>query len=803
MEQKFLALTHAVEELGWEDRKHRLEVLQKNYQDANYFIAFIGQFSAGKSCLINNLLGRTLLPSGVTETTPLLTYVRYGDIECARLHYLDGTVREVSLDEVSSIVQRSDSWDFDKLEYLEVFLRSDILKGGLILLDTPGINTVIERHEKLLATSLDLACRIIYVSGQAPHSTDIDVLDALNGRGVPLAFVRTHCDEIHSSEENPEHTISSDQQLLSCHGITPDNCFHVSNLPDSAWYRNIASLKELLLQVGQRSAQELKDTTKMQLATIYESCFNALSEKQEILEAEKAGNQAVLQQKQKECAERISHFEDLIAERRHALQGQLQQLDRSIHRIAVKNADDVLDEAVERIAHCGTAVRTSDQMKALMRSGTRKIIERINIDLNQITAPILTGIRIGLQTGSFSLDEEIPAPESLADLENTQDYTRDQLVNRLGALRENRNLLEAHLEKIQDSPKYSDLQHQLQAIEQEIAESQREFDGFPPYQPKMLEVQDGQMKPSQMAKVIGSIADYALLLIPGATVANVFKSVVPLKNVAKGIGIFEKTSKIISTGLSNMITKGDSVKDIAYALRGMSKTYATQARLAKANTVINTAVNGIDAAWQTSRSAASTKNGAENPGFLDFLTIEYWAEQIGKKFDAPPKLAIDKEYEQQYYEAKSQIEHKLRDQQYQAYQLRQKYNSFANEQERLQAERNATLVDEKRVEEELHHRIQEIHATAERQAYQQWKQSCAEWFRSQIAGQIKPFFEASLSNISVRLQEYQEERIGVIRAKLETEQKNYAALQESSCDAADHLERVTARINELKEAFAQ
>ena len=194
-----------------------------------------------------------------------------------------------------------------------------------------------------------------------------------------------------------------------------------------------------------------------------ESCFNALSERQEILEAEKAGNQAVLQQKQKECAERISHFEDLIAERRHALQGQLQQLDRSIHRIAVKNADDVLDEAVEIIAHCGTAVRTPDQMKALMRSETRKIIEHINIDLNQITAPILTGIRIGLQAGSFSLDEEIPAPESLADLENTQDYTRDQLVNRLGALRENRNLLEAHLEKIQGSPKYSDLLASLDA----------------------------------------------------------------------------------------------------------------------------------------------------------------------------------------------------------------------------------------------------------------------------------------------------------------------------------------------------
>lgn len=833
-----------------------LEMQRENVQKDLFSIVVVGEFSAGKSTFLNALMHRRILPSFTSETTATINFLRHKDQApeevAGRVYYADGHTRDLpslDLDVIEQVVSTRGDDVADKIDHVDLFLESDFLKDGVMMVDSPGLNGMLSKHRQMTEKQIKSshACIFMFRADQPGSKTEfeflhelkeqsknilfvlnridrihsyekqsvedvvqsirstyhIDVLDALNGRGVPLAFVRTHCDEIHSSEENPEHTISSDQQLLSCHGITPDNCFHVSNLPDSAWYRNIASLKELLLQVGQRSAQELKDTTKMQLATIYESCFNALSERQEILEAEKAGNQAVLQQKQKECAERISHFEDLIAERRHALQGQLQQLDRSIHRIAVKNADDVLDEAVERIAHCGTAVRTSDQMKALMRSGTRKIIERINIDLNQITAPILTGIRIGLQTGSFSLDEEIPAPESLADLENTQDYTRDQLVNRLGALRENRNLLEAHLEKIQDSPKYSDLQHQLQAIEQEIAESQREFDGFPPYQPKMLEVQDGQMKPSQMAKVIGSIADYALLLIPGATVANVFKSVVPLKNVAKGIGVFEKTSKIISTGLSNMITKGDSVKDIAYALRGMSKTYATQARLAKANTVINTAVNGIDAAWQTSRSAASTKNGAENPGFLDFLTIEYWAEQIGKKFDAPPKLAIDKEYEQQYYEAKSQIEHKLRDQQYQAYQLRQKYNSFANEQERLQAERNATLVDEKRVEEELHHRIQEIHATAERQAYQQWKQSCAEWFRSRIAGQIKPFFEASLSNISVRLQEYQEERIGVIRAKLETEQKNYAALQESSCDAADHLERVTARINELKEAFAQ
>lgn len=83
-------------------------------------MAFIGQFSAGKSYLINNLLERKLLPQGITETTPLLTYIRYNDelndlSECAILHFQDGISEKISLEEVANIIQKSDNikWNIE------------------------------------------------------------------------------------------------------------------------------------------------------------------------------------------------------------------------------------------------------------------------------------------------------------------------------------------------------------------------------------------------------------------------------------------------------------------------------------------------------------------------------------------------------------------------------------------------------------------------------------------------------------------------------------------------------------------
>ena len=132
-------------------------------------MAFIGQYSAGKSSLINTLLGRQILPGGRVETTPLLTYISYGAAEGGRLFYTDGDTEDISLETVMDITQSNRvTRNLDNVEHLEIFLNEPILADGMVLLDTPGINTLIKRHEQLLANSLALASAIIYVVSGAP-----------------------------------------------------------------------------------------------------------------------------------------------------------------------------------------------------------------------------------------------------------------------------------------------------------------------------------------------------------------------------------------------------------------------------------------------------------------------------------------------------------------------------------------------------------------------------------------------------------------------------------------------------------
>ena len=219
MNEEFRLLQQAAEQLNWAEEKRQLEELEQQEQERNFFVAFVGRYSAGKSCLINNLLGRELLPHGTTETTTALTYLRFGEEEKALIHTVDGGVQQVTLEQVRDVDQRKELWEPDTLEYLEVFVNSDLLRGGMILLDTPGINTVIQRHEQLLARSLALAARVVYVMGGSPTQVDADLLRQMKKRGLQTVCVRTHFDQVNPTEEDPEQTCASDRATLEKCGV--------------------------------------------------------------------------------------------------------------------------------------------------------------------------------------------------------------------------------------------------------------------------------------------------------------------------------------------------------------------------------------------------------------------------------------------------------------------------------------------------------------------------------------------------------------------------------------------------------
>ena len=165
-----------------------LESFLESTQNNEYYLPIIGQFSAGKSHLINKLLGQVILPVKSIETTAYITYIKYGE-NGAELLFKDGTIEKINLEELVSLDQQESESRTNSIESIHVSLIHPMLKNGLVLLDTPGVNTLINKHVSLTESVLDQSQYIIYVFGKSVTLEDLKLIERLKNIGIKFLFV--------------------------------------------------------------------------------------------------------------------------------------------------------------------------------------------------------------------------------------------------------------------------------------------------------------------------------------------------------------------------------------------------------------------------------------------------------------------------------------------------------------------------------------------------------------------------------------------------------------------------------------
>jgi GTP-binding protein EngB required for normal cell division len=140
------ALGAALDELavlGTDQDREQVAALRDRLDAARLRVLVAGEAKRGKSTLINALLGRAVLPAGVTPLTAVATTVRYGDDPHAEVRFADGHEEKQPLTALPELVtERGNPGNRRHIAAITVYLDAPVLAGGVELVDTPGTGSV-------------------------------------------------------------------------------------------------------------------------------------------------------------------------------------------------------------------------------------------------------------------------------------------------------------------------------------------------------------------------------------------------------------------------------------------------------------------------------------------------------------------------------------------------------------------------------------------------------------------------------------------------------------------------------------
>lgn len=173
-------------------------------------LAIAGKVKAGKSTLLNALIGEELAPTDAGECTQIVTWYVYGTSPRVRLFPVNGPpVDRPYLRDAGALDVDLGGLRHDEVDHLEVTWPAGRLKD-VTLLDTPGIASistdVSARTEAVLTSTAEkvpVADAVLYLMRHA-HSSDLRFLEAfgsqemLAGTSINTVGVLSRADEIGS-----------------------------------------------------------------------------------------------------------------------------------------------------------------------------------------------------------------------------------------------------------------------------------------------------------------------------------------------------------------------------------------------------------------------------------------------------------------------------------------------------------------------------------------------------------------------------------------------------------------------------
>ena len=647
MLDKVYKMLEIAKELDDTNYVFQLERIKKSLESKEYLISVIGQFSAGKSKLINNLLGRKVLPVHIIETTAIVTLLKYGEKEKATILYKDNSEKTITIEESLNLWQSGNSRQIRMIETMIIYVNSDILKSGLVLVDTPGVNTIINKHVSLATEIIESSDRIMYVMGKPLTETDKNFMEIIKQKGLSLLLVRTHMDNLKSSEENIDKSIIKESEILQ--KFTDEQVFFVSNEKNSKYYEAISELEIFLEQeIGNNIHKYIEDTCNKKIIYIAENYKKTILEKQKLLEKLTNENKEEYLSKKNKINLALKNMNEILKINDKKVKKKFEKVNNEAYDVAIMIKDLYIKKLPSVFEKINNKI-DSKEYESLSKTQISECCEAIKNKYMNIYDRVIGENKQTIieQLDKYNLNvdfsEYIPS-----DVQETSEKI-DRIRSKMLALKITKETLDNEIEQIEKQNSKMDkdkerLEQELLELHAKSEQIKTEMEEYPEYIAKYNVVQKGTNYNEKKLKNIGNVLDWVTLFIPGKAYVTATTKVLgaagklanKIPKATKAVEAIGKAEKVLKNSKKavEVASKIDKAHDTAKAIMGVSQTddEITNLEKEKKHSILN---------------------------LLEMFTFEHHLKNIGKKFDKQEIVELDHEYEMQYREGKREINNRM------------------------------------------------------------------------------------------------------------------------------------------------
>lgn len=251
------ALYESMMENKDEDNAQKIFDLYVKKKAKEKIISFSGHFSAGKSSMINALIGNEILPKSPIPTSANIVKLTSGK-GVARIYFHDDNPVEYKEPYDLSMI-KDFCKDKNSISKIELSTANCVIPLNSAIFDTPGIDAADDADRLITESSLHLVDHMFYVVdyNHVQSEVNLQFMQSIQKMNIPYYLIVNQVDK-HNEEELTFSTFKNNiKQTFDQWNVKPNKVYFTSLVDDTGEYNQFTELKREVFSLLNSELEDL------------------------------------------------------------------------------------------------------------------------------------------------------------------------------------------------------------------------------------------------------------------------------------------------------------------------------------------------------------------------------------------------------------------------------------------------------------------------------------------------------------------------------------------------------------------